>query len=104
MDNDHFDENLQSELPESRTLTFSMSYDTAVLFAESFLFPCQEAILFIEFSSAVHSTEKSRSVMCPKNSPVFESSSSSSTSSEAPTETSGTNDVATTQRVVCGVI
>jgi hypothetical protein len=57
LDNGRFDE----KLPGSQTLTFSLSYDTFVLCVESFPFPCQEAILFIEFSSRVHSTGKSKS-------------------------------------------
>jgi hypothetical protein len=63
----HFRENLKTDLPKSRSLSFSIPYDSPVLFVESFLFPCQKAIPFIEFSSTVHSTGKSKSATRPKN-------------------------------------
>jgi hypothetical protein len=71
VDNGYFGENLKNVFRESRSGTFSFPINITVLFAESFPFPCQEVILFIEFSSTVHSTGKSEFETHLKNSPIF---------------------------------
>jgi hypothetical protein len=68
VDNGNFSENLKSDFPGSPSRAFSMRYDTSLHFVESFLFPCREVILFIEFCSTVHSTGKHKPATRPKHS------------------------------------
>jgi hypothetical protein len=81
-----------------------MPYDTSVLFVEFFPFPPQEMIRFIEFSSTVHSTGKSKFATHPKLPHYSGPLHSSSFHPKAPPWTPGIHDLPMIQRVVFGVI
>jgi hypothetical protein len=69
VDNTHFDENLKSDFPSSRSLTFPLLYEALVLFVEFFLFPMSrgDPIYKIVFDRSLNGEEQVRCV--PKKFP-----------------------------------